>query len=192
MKFLWIDLETTGLDYNKCSICEIAAIITDESLKEEAVFTRVVDSREAFWQAYPLTMHMDNGLLADMGSDKAKPWGMVGTEFYKFLMDNAEEDDEGKLKRFYLAGSSVHFDRRFLDVHWSFDLERHFSHRMLDVSAIKLAIRAVHGNEIANEYDELPEGGMRVADHRALADIRYSIELFKHFKQNDFNRNERI
>lgn len=188
MKFVWVDLETTGIDHQKCSICEIAAIVTDESLQEQSVFQRVVAAREGYWQSYPLDMHRDNGLLDEMASDKAKPWSIVGTEFYKWLMSNATMNEEGKIERFYLAGSSVHFDRRFLDHHWNFNLENFFSHRILDVSAIKLAVRAIHGDEIANEFDEQPDGTLRVADHRALADIRYSIALFKHFKEKDFNR----
>jgi oligoribonuclease (3'-5' exoribonuclease) len=114
MKFVWVDLETSGIKASKCSICEIAAILTDESWEEQSVFTRVVDLREGWWEAGAMHMHMENGLLEDMKSDKAKSWAMVGSDFYKWLMSHAELDDEGKLKRFYLAGSSVHFDRRFL------------------------------------------------------------------------------
>lgn len=66
---LWLDVETTGLDPNTCSILEIGAICT--SLDTNTEYGRYetfihIDSSQLLEIALPaLKMHTANGLLAD-------------------------------------------------------------------------------------------------------------------------------
>jgi oligoribonuclease len=76
-----------------------------------------------------------------------------------------------------LGGNSVHFDRSFLREHMD-DLEKLFSHRHADCSAI---------NEFAKRWTPSlhagrPGAGGEVA-HRALADVHASIETAKFYRQ---------
>ena len=41
-RYVWLDLEMTGLDDKTCSIIEMAIIITDSSLKEIAVLEQTI------------------------------------------------------------------------------------------------------------------------------------------------------
>ena len=65
---LWMDVETTGLDANKCSILEIGLRCTTlDAMREHALLEAVVHiSRETMLSAQlpALDLHLNNGLLA--------------------------------------------------------------------------------------------------------------------------------
>ena len=65
---LWMDVETTGLDTNKCSILEIGLRCTSmDAMREHARLEAVVHiSRETMLSAQlpALDLHLNNGLLA--------------------------------------------------------------------------------------------------------------------------------
>lgn len=66
---LWLDVETTGLDANTCSILEIGAICTSlDATREFGRYETVIhiDSSQLLEIALPaLRMHTANGLLAN-------------------------------------------------------------------------------------------------------------------------------
>lgn len=180
MQYLWIDLETTGKDFEKCSICEIACFITGDDFVEKNVFHEIIIQPEAYWQQRALEMHLQSGLISDMHSDRARPEEDV-IESFKNYLEKYKDDDE----LYHFAGSSVHFDKNFLDLKWNSNIMDYFSHRVLDVSSIKLALRSLIGDKKTFEFDETPEG-MRVSEHRALDDIRYSAKLFKFYRDKGY------
>ena len=69
---LWMDVETTGLDANKCSILEIGLRCTTlDAMREHALLEAVVHiSRETMLSAQlpALDLHLNNGLLAQCES----------------------------------------------------------------------------------------------------------------------------
>ena len=69
--------------------------------------------------------------------------------------------------KFLLAGSSIHFDLGFLRVHMP-KLAAKFSHRLFDVSAIKLFCESLG-------MPKLP----KAEAHRAMVDVE---ESFAHYK----------
>lgn len=72
-------------------------------------------------------------------------------------------------KEVILAGNSIHQDRKFIDREWKKVAER-LHYRMLDVSAWKVYFEGARGKKFTK-----PE------NHRALDDIRGSIEELKYY-----------
>lgn len=162
-KYLWIDLETTGLDPEAEAILECAAIVTDADLVEigdPLCLVLHVDEDARFdADAYVQNMHDASGLWLDCyaSSKNANDLDDALT-----ALINRYEWAAGKP---ILAGSSVHFDRGFLASWLWVDALLH--HRHLDVSSLKLAQEDACGIPFAKSGQ----------GHRALADVRESLEL---------------
>ena len=163
MKYLFLDLETTGLDPADDRIVEAAFVLTNHGLNELAVGQEVACFYD--WpDCHPtvIKMHGGNGLMVEAmlcptdvdGIDKA---------FDQILC--AHHDVDGK-EKLILAGNSVHFDRGFIKRYMPL-LERRLHYRHLDVSAVLMAC------ELAGHKIEKSEPVV----HRAMADVRQSVEL---------------
>ncbi|HEU0266157.1 MAG TPA: oligoribonuclease [Candidatus Saccharimonadaceae bacterium] len=169
-KLLWVDLEMTGLEPRDDRIMEVAAIATDWDFKELATFedvvkiddatieTRMKGPAAAFWDAHP---EARDGLVAQNISGKTG--AAIEDALLAFLDENF--DDEKVL----LAGNSIHQDRRFIRHEWP-RLDARLHYRMLDVSAWKVVFEGKFKKKFAK-----PE------EHRALGDIRGSIEELKYY-----------
>ncbi len=169
-RLLWVDLEMTGLDPIEDRILEVAAIVTDWDFNEIAHYTAVkkvgpnlIKQRMIgdFWERYPLVREALIGQNLD---------GKNGRTVENELLDFIEEhfgDDE----RVLLAGNSIHQDRKFIENEWT-RLNERLHYRMLDVSAWKVVFEGKYRKKFAK-----PE------EHRALADIRGSIEELKYYLQ---------
>lgn len=76
---LWTDLETTGLDPDKCAILEVAAIVTDDRLTEVARFEQVLWDERA-------------QRLSSLGPEAARSYGKtVGIDPYVVDMHRKNE-----------------------------------------------------------------------------------------------------
>lgn len=167
-KLLWIDLEMTGLDPVEDRILEVAAIATDWNFKEVAKFEAVVkvDSKLMkmrmvgdFWEKFS---DVREALMEQNKSGKSS--SKVEDELLKFIKDNFSDDE-----KVLLAGNSIHQDRKFIANEWQrLDVILHY--RMLDVSAWKVVFEGKYGKKFAK-----PNA------HRALDDIRGSIEELKYY-----------
>lgn len=165
---LWMDLEMTGLDPIEDRIMEVAAVATDWDFKEIASYTAVkkvgpgiVNSRmdNEFWNTFP---EVRDALQAQNLS--GKNGRVVENELLEFVAEHFDED-----KPVLLAGNSIHQDRKFIDNEWPrLALKLHY--RMLDVSAWKVVFEGKYRKKFAK-----PEA------HRALADIRGSIEELQYY-----------
>ena len=161
---LWVDLEMTGLSPVDDRILEVAAIATDWQFNEIASYTGVVKVSEKliaermvgdFWEKNPEAY---KGLVEQ--NKHGKPRAEIERELLEFVKKNFG-------KTIYLAGNSIHQDRKFIEREWP-ELNEKLHYRMLDVSAWK-----IYFENALNYYVTKAE------NHRALDDIRGSIEELK-------------
>jgi oligoribonuclease len=161
---LWVDLEMTGLSPVEDRILEVAAIATDWEMNEIATYTAVVKVDDAlikermvgeFWEKNKASY---DALVAQNAN------GRPSEEVEKDLLEFVDKNFGDTV---YLAGNSIHQDRRFIENEWP-KLNAKLHYRMLDVSAWKIYFENARGDRF-----------IKPDNHRALDDIRGSIEELK-------------
>lgn len=172
----WIDLEMTGLDPENDVIVEIAVIITDGSLEEAIEGPDLVLSAEeaSLENMAPVVreMHATSGLTEEIRHSSVSV-AEAERSVLEFVQTHLPEPGLAPL-----AGNSVHADRAFLRKHMP-NLEAWFHYRNVDVSTIKELAHRWYPEALENA----PEKG---GGHRALADIRESIEELKYYREAVF------
>mgnify|MGYP003084985451 CR=1 FL=1 len=154
-KLLWMDLEMTGLDPEKDKILEVAVIATDWELNPMAQMTATVKVSEKYEETYQKLCEQNKAGL---------PVNEVEEMLLKFIDDHFGEE-------VYLAGNSIHQDKRFIVKEWP-KLNERLHYRMLDVSAFKLYFENVMKKKFTKR--EM---------HLALDDILGSIEELKYYSK---------
>ena len=173
---VWIDLEMTGLDPDSDHIVELAMIITDGQLDTlvegpDIVISAPEEALEAMDDVVR-QMHASSGLTpAIRGSDvTVKQAEQMALQFLKAHVPEARLAP--------LAGNSVHADRAFLRKYMP-ELEAYVHYRNVDVSTIKELARRWHPEAVA-------QAPKKAGGHRALADIRESIEEMRYWRRAVF------
>ena len=172
---VWMDLEMTGLDPEKERIIEIATIITDSSLAIVAegpvIYVKQEQSLLDSMDAWNTEHHTASGLV-----DLVKTQGVSESE--------AEQETLAFIKLYVeeglspLCGNSIGQDRRFL-VKYMPKLEGYLHYRNMDVSTIKeLAVRW---------RPDVSEGVVKKGAHRAIDDVKDSIDELRHYRDNFFS-----
>lgn len=161
---VFFDLETTGLNPNRDVILEVAACAVDARLEPVSGFAVVLFRPRG--HVYPLAddyvrqMHTTNGLWSEC---EASPHDhATATAALSSWLDGLGPAPHT------LAGDSVHFDLSFLRAQMP-DVASRFSHRLLDVSAFRVA-REVLG------FEKVDFGA---SSHRAQGDVMASIAKAK-------------
>lgn len=176
---LWFDLETTGLDAHLDLVLQVGAARADADGNITASKEWVIrwpkevldvhfDPVRAPHRKIPLEMHTKSGLLARCYSQEGVT--LAGLDFELRDWIDKTYADLGDVKP-YLSGNSIHFDRRFL-ISWFPDVVEKLHHRMLDVSALK----------VAAEVWGLPPLDKGDPAHLVMDDIRWSLREFRHWK----------
>jgi oligoribonuclease len=170
-RLVWIDCEMTGLDLRADALIEVAALVTDFDLNVlgEGVDVVVKPPQEAIDQMdeFVRNMHTVSGLLAELDN------GITLREAEEQVLTYVREHcPEGS--RPPLAGNTVATDRAFLLRDMS-ELEAFLHYRIVDVSSIKELARRWYPRAYFNSP---PKTG----NHRALADIRESIEELRYYR----------
>jgi len=168
---LWMDLEMTGLDPENDRILEVAVIATDWDMNELAAYEAVIkvdknllsERMEVSKDFWAKNSHARDGLIAQ-NTESGRDGQTIESELLEFIKYNFT-DDEPVL----LAGNSIHQDRRFIVTEWP-QLDARLHYRMLDVSAWKV----VFANKYRKKF-------MKPEAHRALSDIRGSIEEMNYY-----------
>jgi oligoribonuclease len=165
---LWMDLEMTGLDPVEDRILEVGVIVTDWDFNEIAVYEAVktvgpnLMKQRMVGEFWDENIEVRDALIAqNLGGKNGRT---VENELLAFINEHIGE--EGKV---LLAGNSIHQDRRFIANEWH-RLDERLHYRMLDVTAWKVVFEGKYRKKFAK-----PEA------HRALADIRGSIEELKYY-----------
>jgi oligoribonuclease len=173
---VWMDLEMTGLDPARHTIVEIATIVTDDELQLVAEGPDLVihQPTEALAQMDDVVrkMHTKSGLLAAIESSTLSLED-AGTTTLDFIKQHVPEP-----RTVPLAGNSIGMDRRFLAIHLP-EIEQYLHYRSVDVSTIKELCRRWYPDVLANA----PE---KAGGHRALDDIRESVEELKYYRSSVF------
>jgi oligoribonuclease len=172
-----MDLEMTGLDPSTDVIVEMATLITDDDLELVAEGPDLVIAAPAEALAsmsdVVRTMHTRSGLL-DAIAKSTITLEEAGAATLAFIKEHIPEPATVPL-----CGNSISMDRRFLAAFLP-DIENWLHYRSIDVSTVKELCRRWY----PKEYSATPgkKGG-----HRALDDIRESIEELKYYRGAIFN-----
>ncbi len=169
---IWIDLEMTGLDPMRDVILEIATIVTDPELRVLAEGPElaiqhpqsVLDAMDDWNQ----THHGGSGLIERVLQSPIST-AEAEQKTIDFLMEWVPRGASP------ICGNSICQDRRFLAQGMP-TLEKFFHYRNLDVSTLKeLTLRWA---------PEVAAGVKKAGRHRALDDIRESIEELRYYREH--------
>jgi oligoribonuclease len=172
-RIVWIDCEMTGLDLTKDALVEVACIVTEADLTEldegfqvviRPADLAVLDNMVEVVQK----MHTESGLIHEI------PTGVSLAEAEEQLITYIKSHIPEPRKS-PLAGSSVYVDRGFL-IRDMPKVDAHLHYRLLDVSSVK---------EIARRWYPRVYFGTpaKVGNHRALSDIKESIEELRFYRE---------
>lgn len=163
-RLFWLDMEMTGLDVDKEVPIEVACIVTDWQFKEIAQFHRIIKQPQKYLDAmddWNQEHHGDSGLLAQIPN--GTEMGVVDKELETFIGQNFG------FERAVLCGNSINQDRLFIRKYLPLT-EAMLHYRQLDVTSWKVV------------YNSLFQKKFKKKDaHRALDDIRESIEEFRFY-----------
>ncbi|MEI6868039.1 MAG: oligoribonuclease [Actinomycetes bacterium] len=172
---IWVDCEMTGLDLNKDVLVEIAVLVTDSQLNilGEGV-DLVIKATQAQLEGmgdFVRNMHTESGLIAEI------PNGVSLFEAEAAILEYLKKyaPEAGKSP---LAGNSVSVDRTFIARDLP-GLNEYLHYRTVDVSSIKELARRWY----PRVYFAAPK---KTGNHRALGDIRDSIEELEYYRNSIF------
>lgn len=171
---VWIDCEMTGLDHKKDKIIEIAVLITDGNLQ-------VVD------EGIDYVVRTEKSILTGMDEWCTKTHGESGLTqaclTSQWTHDVVRQKVLSYIQKWVpyntgvLAGSSVHVDRLFL-LEQMPEVINWLRYRIVDVSSVK---------ELSHRWYPGLRDRQHETTHRALDDIKSSIEELKRYRTLIFN-----
>lgn len=174
-RLVWIDMEMTGLDADRERIIEVAMIVTDGQL---AVIAEAPD----------FVIHQPDAILAAMDVWNTEHHAASGlTERVRTSQLDERQAEEALLsflaehtteRTAPLAGNSIHQDRRFIRRYMP-RLDEWLHYRHVDVSTVKELV----GRWYPEEFKKRPA---KNSSHRALDDIRESIEELRFYRSIAF------
>jgi oligoribonuclease len=171
---IWMDLEMTGLEPDRDTILEVAALVTNNDLELVAegptlAIRHPADVLDAM-DEWNREHHAASGLTERVLSSQlsmAEAEGQVLAFVKSYCPVRASP----------LCGNSVWQDRRFLARHMP-ALEGYLHYRTIDVSTVKELVR--------RWFPEGPKAPEKKHAHLALEDIRESIDELRFYRQHFF------
>lgn len=168
--YLWIDLETTGLDPDNDRIIEVGWFLSEDCIQLTQAQSVLITPDKVAWELmqqdlFVQTMHTENDLLKDMEA------------FGSIMVEDAEDQILESMLPWsdevvVLAGASVHFDRSFIR-NWMPRLDRRLLHRHMDVSTLRMFF----DDASFHSYGEK----VRPTVHRALQDVEDAYGLYTRY-----------
>lgn len=166
----------TGLDHTSDVIVEIATLATDDDLNIVAAGPELVihQPADALANMDPVVvkMHTSSGLLDAIAASTVtlEEAGAATLEFIKAQVPKA--------RTVPLCGNTIGTDRRFLAAYLP-EIEEYLHYRSVDVTTIK---------ELARRWypDALGDLPRKATSHRALDDIKESIEELRYWRSKVF------
>ncbi len=175
-RMVWVDLEMTGLNPDVSVIVEIATIVTESDLTVVAEGPNLVIHQPeevlAGMSDFVRDLHARSGLLERIRASDVS-LAAAAEQTVAFLSKHIAKGTAP------LCGNSVWKDRAFLERYMPSVIDL-LHYRIVDVSTLKeLARRWYPGSLLPPKKKEL---------HRALDDIRESIEELRYYRANLFVR----
>ncbi|KAA0976491.1 oligoribonuclease [Paeniglutamicibacter gangotriensis] len=170
-KIVWIDCEMTGLSLESDALIEVAVLVTDAELNilGEGVEVVIKPPAAALEQMgdFVRNMHITSGLITELDA------GLEMDAAQKIVMDYIRSFAPEPNKAL-LAGNSVGTDKNFLARDMP-EVVDHLHYRILDVSTLKELARRWY----PRVFFQAPA---KTGNHRALGDIRDSIDELKYYR----------
>ncbi len=175
-RLVWVDCEMTGLDLRRDALIEVAIVVTDGELEllDDGLDVIIHAADDVLDTMVPFVrdMHASSGL-----TDAVRASTIVLGDAERQLLDYVNSHvPESKIAP--LCGNSIATDRGFLARDMP-TLDDHLHYRMVDVSSIKELAKRWY----PRVYQAQPQKGLA---HRALADIRESIQELAYYRQTLF------
>lgn len=168
----WTDIETTGLNHDTDQILQIACVLTNMDLSVRFVFpeTTIRHPQEILekMDTWCKEHHGRSGLVTKVQHSQTC-LSEAEDALLHFLNHHVAVNDV-----VYIAGNSVHFDKRFIDHHMP-RLSSRLRYRILDVSSLSLMFDNLF------PYLKTLKPEKRYA-HTAEADILESIDEYDFYK----------
>jgi oligoribonuclease len=169
---VWIDCEMTGLDLGTDALIELAVLVTDPELNVlgdgvDIVITPPADAL-AQMSAFVTEMHRNSGLLELLPNGVTL--AAAEAEALAYIRSHVPD-----VRKAPLAGNTIGTDRTFLARDMP-ELEGHVHYRNVDVSSLKELAKRWY----PRIYFTAPT---KSGNHRALADIRESIEELRYYRE---------
>ncbi len=178
-RLVWIDLEMTGLDTARHTIVEIAVLVTDSDLEliDDGIDLVIHASPEELERMddFVQTMHTKSGLLPQIEAS-TRTLEEAGAEVLEYLSTRVPAATAP------LCGNSIGVDRRFLDRYLP-TVDQYLHYRSIDVSSFKELCRRWN----PPVYKGRPS---KQETHRALDDIKESIEELRYYRDQFLRRPE--
>lgn len=172
---IWVDCEMTGLEIDKDVLVEIAVLVTDSQLNilGEGVDLVIAASQESIdgMSDFVREMHTASGLITEIASGVSIE--EASAQILEYL--NKYAPGAGKSP---LAGNSVSVDRTFIAKYLP-EVNAYLHYRTIDVSSIKELARRWY----PKIYFAAPK---KTGNHRALGDIRDSIDELEYYRNSIF------
>ncbi len=173
---VWLDLEMTGLDVEQHTIVEIACIVTDSDLNalDDGIDIVVYQDADTMSRMddFVRKMHTKSNLLPTISASEVS-LAVAQTRTLDYVRTHVPAPGVAPL-----CGNSIGTDRRFLD-RYMHELDTYLHYRSIDVSSLKELCRRWYP-EI---YSKRPG---KSEQHRALDDIRESIEELRFYREQLF------
>jgi len=171
---IWIDLEMTGLDTQRDYIIEIASIVTDRNLNILAEGPNLVinqpDEVLNSMDQWNTQHHNSSGLVQKVQESNITE-SIAEKQTIDFLSKYVHKGVSP------LCGNTICQDRRFL-ARCMPDLEAFCHYRSIDVSSIRELGKRWYFEDIDNFQKH--------SNHRALDDIRDSIDELRYYRKTIF------
>ena len=175
-RLVWIDCEMTGLDLQRDALIEVAVIVTDADLApvDNGLDIVIHAADDVLSEMLPVVqeMHASSGLTESV-RQSSTTLGEAERLVLDYVRSHVPEPRTAPL-----CGNSIATDRGFLARDMP-DLDAYLHYRMIDVSSVKELAR----RWFPRVYFAQPAKGLA---HRALADIRESIQELAYYRRTLF------
>lgn len=168
---VWIDSEFSGTSPQADKLLEIAGVITTleghaigfpfEALFEVQHLPEIIENVEGIVR----DMHDKSGLWFDLWNGNTESISAIETKMIHWISETVSDKTV-----LYFGGNSITKDRNFVEVNLPRVYSR-ISHQSVDVTSLAIALKA---NARVSSYS-------KDHPHRALADVRESVEEYRYY-----------